>query len=158
MTDHCTNCGCVLEPASKGKSRSLPQHARFFGVISTAYDQWPEANEFQPESVDHLRAYLICKAGYRDSTDIAAPYAEDEPGLTRLIALSIEAAIVAAGGFAFVRHHPDGGVVRVYKAKSLKFKSMGHQEFCALSNAVDDVLRAEGLDPDVLAKERECAA
>lgn len=43
----------------------------------------------------------------------------------------------------------------VYTAKSIKFSEMPHLEFCALSNAVDEVIKAElGVDPEQLLREK----
>lgn len=152
---HCPHCGCDLHP----KSRSLPQHRRFFGVLRAMFNHWPETAEFQPESEEHLRKWAIAKAGYRTATDIAVPYAEEEPGLTRLVSISIEAAVRGAGGFAFVRPHPEGGLVRVYTARSIAFDKLGQAEFNALNDAVETVYAREtGLDPETVLRENERAA
>ena len=154
----CPHCGCGLDP-EKGKPRSVAQLRRFFAVLRAMKSHWPEAAEFQPESEEHLRKWVVCKAGYRESTDVAVPYAEDQPSITRLAAMAIEQAIKAAGAFAFVRPHPDGGLVRVYKAKSIAFPAMGPAEFSKLNDEVEAVYKAEtGLDPDQVLKEEEHAA
>ena len=46
------------------KRRSLKHHKRLFGLIRAAFDLWPEGHEFQPETEDHLRAWLTIKAGH----------------------------------------------------------------------------------------------
>lgn len=155
---HCPHCGCSVDP-EKGQPRSVPQLKRFFAVLRAMRAHWPENAEFQPESDEHLRKWAVCKAGYRESTDIAVPYAEDQPSITKLAAMAIEQAIKAAGAYAFVRPDANGGRVRVYKAKSIAFHSMGPAEFSKLNDDVEAVYRAEtGLDPDQVLKEQERAA
>jgi hypothetical protein len=123
------------------------------------YSHWPESSDFRPESEEHLRKYIICRSGFRESTDIPIEYAEDQPALTKLTAMAIEGAIRAAGSFAFVRPHPGGGLIRVYKAKSIAFDKLPQSEFNELNSAVEAVYREEtGLDPDqVLRESRESA-
>ena len=150
---NCKHCGGDLEPT--GKVRSPEQHRRFFGLVRAAYNHWPETAEFRPESEEHLRKWLTAAAGYRDHTDIAAPYAEDEPAVTKLISLTIEASVRASGGFAFVRPHPEGGMVRVYKPKSIAFHKMGPSEFGELCDDVAAVIEREtGLKADDLLREK----
>ncbi len=155
----CPHCGCKLDPV-KGKPRSPQQLRRFFAMLRAMYQHWPEtAAEFQPESEEHLRKFVLIKAGHRETTDIPVTFAEDQPGLTKLTALSIEAALKAAGAYAFIRPHPDGGLVRVFKAKSIAFDKIGQAEFNALNDAVETAYAQEtGLDPEQVLKQTEQAA
>lgn len=138
----CPHCGCGLDPV-KGKPRSLDQLRRFFGVLRGMFSNWPEAAEFQPESEEHLRKWVLCKAGHRDATDIPVEFADSEPGVTRLAGLAIEMAIKAAGAFAFVRADSNGGRVRVYRAKSIAFDKLGQADFNRLNDEVEAVYLAE---------------
>ena len=88
----CPQCGHVAD------SRSTPDHRRFFARIHAAFHHWPEAHEFQPDDAEHLRAWLLCKAGYRDVTTIPVEYADSEPALLRLVTLTVEGAVKAAKG------------------------------------------------------------
>lgn len=115
---------------------------------------WPESAEFQPESEEHLRKYVLCRAGYYDTTDIAIEWAEDQPALTKLAGLSIESAIKAAGSFAFVRSDARGGRVRVFRAKSIAFHNLGQSPFNKLNDEVEAVYLSEtGLDADTVLRE-----
>lgn len=155
---HCPHCGCDLHP-EKGKPRSVEQLRRFFGMLRAMYRHWPETSEFQPESEEALRKWVLIKAGHKDTTDVAVPFAEDQPGLTRLVAISVEACVRGAGGYAFIRPHPDGGLLRVFKAKSIAFDKLGQAEFNALNDAVETVYAREtGLDPETVLRENERAA
>jgi hypothetical protein len=133
MTARCPACGA---PNSK---RSLPDHRRLFGIISNAYANWPESHEFQPDSADHLRAWLLCKAGYRKTTTI--PIEHDHPAIIRLASLAAEGAIHAAGTYAFVRPH--GHAIAVISAKSMRFDKLDRKGFVALRDALEDVIEAE---------------
>jgi len=141
----CPHCGGILH-----KARSLPDHRRFFGLISRAFHNWPEKHEFQPETSEHLRSWLLCKAGYRQATPIHMPdLATDH--MRTLFRLSIEAAIAAADGFAFVVPYRD--VVAVIKPKSIAWDKLGQAEFGAVRDAVSDVIEREtGIAVDDLLK------
>ena len=153
----CPHCGCKID--GKTKPRSAPQLRRFFAVLRAMFSHWPEDTQFQPESEEHLRKFILIRAGYRETTDIPVTFAEDQPGLTKLTALSIEAALKAAGAYAFIRPHPDGGLVRVFKAKSIAFDKMDQAEFNALNDAVETAYAQEtGLDPEQVLKQTEQAA
>lgn len=147
----CPVCGFAEKKG--GKPRSLDQHRRFFGLCRATFAHWPEAHERQFADEHELRAWLTMKAGWRD---VAAqiPLA----GLARDKALVlVEASIRAAGSFAMPVLHK--GTLVIWKPRSIKFATMAHIEFCSLSNAVDDVIRAEtGIDPEQLLKEHERAA
>jgi len=153
----CPHCGGLFQPS--GKKRSTPQHRRYYAMIKAAYHHWPEGHDFQPDSEEHLRKWLQVSAGYREHTDIPVAFAEDQPGVTKLAALAIEAAIMAADGYAFVRPHPDGGMVRVYRSKSISFDKLGHLEACALFDAVAEIIAAAiGRPVDEIMKQTEQAA
>jgi hypothetical protein len=147
--------------------RSTPQHRRYMALIRAAYHHWPESHEFQPESETHLRKWLQVEAGYREFTDIAVPFAEDQPAVTKLVSIAIEAAIRVAQmdkngkptDFAFVRPHPRGGMCRVYRSKSIDYDTLGHLEACALFNAVAEIIESIiGRPADEILKQTEQAA
>jgi hypothetical protein len=132
--DHCPECGCDLAPR---KRRSVPDHRRLFALIKQAFDNWPEAHEFTPENPEHLRAWLVCKAGWKDAT----AYDLGERADADVVALALEAAIKAAKGTGFVR--VVGRSVAVITPKSMDFRAMGQQEFGLLRDAITDIITAE---------------
>lgn len=143
----CPHCGVVLT-----KGRSLPDHRRFFALVAKAFENWPEHHDFQPENSEHLRSWLTCKAGYRESTPIHMPdMATDR--MRDLFRLSIEAAIAAAGGVAFVVPYRD--VVAVVRPKSIAWDKIDQREFSKLRDAVSDVIEAEtGIKVEDLMREK----
>ena len=152
----CPHCQCDID--GKSKPRSVEQLRRFFAMLRAMFSHWPEGSEFQPDDMEHLRKWALIKAGHRETTDVPVAWAEDQPGLTKLAALAIEGALKAAGAYAFIRPHPEGGLVRVFKAKSIAFDKLGQAEFNSLNDAVETVYAQEtGLDPEQVLKQHEAA-
>lgn len=138
--DHCPECGCEI---GAKKRRSVPDHRRLFALIKQAFDNWPEANEFAPENPEHLRAWLVCKAGWRE----AIAYDLGERADAAVVALALQAGIKAAKGVGFVKVH--GRSVAVITPKSMDFRSMGQAEFGLLRDAITDIIKAEtGIDAE----------
>jgi hypothetical protein len=116
--------------------------------VKEAFEQWPEANAFEPTDPEHLRAWLICRAGWRDATPIELP-AEATPHMLDLMRTSIEAAIRACGGHAFLTQHKNA--VYVVRPKSIAYAAMGFAQFVALREAVEQVIETEiGVTADQL--------
>lgn len=146
----CPHCG---KPIMKG--RSSPDHRRFFAVIKHAFQQWPENHRFQPDDAEHLRAWLTCRAGYRESTPIILPDGADET-MQLVFLLGIESALRAADSVAFVLAHGNG--VAVITPKSIAFDKLGQRDFAAVRTAVEDTIAAEiGITADELLKHGEAA-
>lgn len=154
MTSKCPNCGFTL--TEHASVRSAPDHRRLFGLIRAAYHHWPENHDFQPDNAEHLRGYLLCKAGYRDVTTIPVEFAEDQPAVLKLVALAAEGAVKAAKGHAFIRPH--GAGLAVFSAKSIAWDKLDQKAFGKVREAVEEVIKAEtGIDPDQLLKEMDAA-
>jgi hypothetical protein len=153
--DHCPHCGTELT-----KVRSIRDHRRFFGIIAATYNQWPERNEFQPTSAEHLRAWLLCRAGYHKVQMIPVEFAEDQPGLMKLVSLAVEGSVKAAlseGDYAFTR--PYGAGIAVFRPKSMDFATMDQKDFGPLREAVEQIIEAEiGVKSDDLLREARNAA
>lgn len=148
MTCHsCPHCGGILT-----KGRSLSDHRRFFALIRAAFEQWPESHAFQPENEERLRAWLTCKAGYREATEIFLPDdATDE--MRRLFMMATESAIKAAGGLGFVVPYRES--LAVISPKSIAWDKLDQREFGRLRDAVSDVIEAEtGIKAEDLLRER----
>lgn len=151
----CPNCGFPLTEHSK--ARSLPDHRRFFGLIRATLHHWNEMNDFQPDNEEHLRKWLLCKAGYRDVTMIPCEFAEDQPGVLKLAMLAVEAALKASGTYSFVRPH--GAGLAVFSAKSIAWDKLSQHEFHEIRDAVTAVIEDQtGMKADVILKNTEEAA
>ncbi len=143
--ERCPNC--------KRPWRSGPQHRRLFGVVRAAYQNWPEKHEFQPSSSQHLRAWLLVKAGWLTEKTIVVGADVDEVNLARLL----EGVILASGAFPFLEI--EGHRVKVRSPKSQKFELMSHTDACWVFNAIDEVLQFEiGVSGNELLEHTEEAA
>lgn len=134
------------------KQRSIDQHRRFFGMIAAVFNQWPEAHKFQPESAEHLRAWLLIKAGH--SIIKTFILSDDASEVARLVPV-ITASMLGKHSWA----HGDGNELKVWAPASISFDSVSHQDFQKINDDVEAVIRAEtGLDPErVLRGEMEAA-
>lgn len=145
----CPGCGCELAPSAGGRARSTEQLRRYFAMIRAAFHHWPEAHQYQFANAEELRAFVQMKAGHRE-IGAKIPMAGTSKKHAILLA---EAAIRGAGSYAMPIMH--GDTLVIFRPKSVSFGKMAHLDFCALSDAVEAVIRAEtGLDPDQLLKEK----
>lgn len=151
MNRTCPTCKQVWQTAP----RSSADHRRFFGVLAAVFHHWPEGHEFQPDDAEHLRKWLLIKAGYRDVTMV--PIETDAPAVMRAIVPIVEGAVRAANGHAFIKPHGHG--IAVFRAKSIAWDKLDQKAFNRVRDAVQEVIRAEtGLEPETLLKEVEQAA
>ncbi len=148
----CPSCGFDAGPSNQ-KPRSVEQLRRHFGLIKAAFHHWPEAHERQFSDLEECRAWLQMKAGARE---IGAQIPLTGMSKERAMLLA-EAAIRGAGSYAMPIIH--GDTLVVFRPKSIAFHKMPHAQFCALTDAVAEVIEAEtGLQADDLLRETERAA
>ena len=135
----CAKCPMKLQ-------RSSEDHRRFFALVNAAFTHWPEQHEFRPDNAEHLRAWLLCKAGHRKTTMIET----DEPAAT---VVAIEAAFRAADTYAFVRPYGDG--VAIYSPKSLRFDKTDQKAFNAVRDEVSSIIESViGVTAEQLLREK----
>lgn len=148
MTRACPICGHTTDAPGR-KTRSIEQHRRYFALIAATWHHWPESHERQFTTAEELRAWLQMKAGYREVA-ASIPIA----GMNRDKALLlVEAAIRGAGSYAVPVLH--GASLVVFRPKSIAFGKLPHLAFCALNDAVAEVIQAEaGLSAETLLHER----
>lgn len=134
------------------KPRSVDQHRRFFAVMKAAFHHWPESHRFQADNEEHLRAWLLVRAGHHT---VKTFYLNDDATETaRLIPIVIA---TMTGKHSWCRSR--GNELHVCVPQSIAFDKMEHQAFCKLNDDVDEVIRVEtGLDPEKLLREAEAAA
>lgn len=153
MTRKCPHCLSNIDTDSK--PRSVQQLRRFFSVLRAMFTHWPEQNRFQPRDEEHLRAWVLCRAGHYEVIDVDVPNSDKDT--LNLVARSVEAAIKASKNFAFVQ--PDGDRVRIFSPKSIAFHKLSPSEFTELNNACENVFLIEtGIDPSAALTETENAA
>lgn len=135
--------------------RSPEHHRLFFAVIAEAFKTWPESHEFEPSDAEHLRAWLLCKAGYRTTTHYSL--AEVPTKRREVVVTTVAAAIgqlLAGRPHAFVTPHKDGLAVHV--PRSIAFEKLDQKEFNALSEQVFGIVsQVLGVEVETLKKEAE---
>lgn len=136
MTTHCPHCGCDTGKPPPRKLRSVPQHRRAFAMIRAAYDHWPETHQFRPESEEHLRAWLICKASYHTVQTIDLDATEPAAAV-----VMIAAAYAQAGRWHFTK--TSGTRLHVFAPKSMAFDQMPHHQACTLFDDIAEMIEAE---------------
>lgn len=148
----CVHCGAEFEPPKKAQ-RSYPQLKRFFALMRAAFNHWPEKHDFQPRSVEHLRYWLEVQAGHCEIVKTIRCETVDPAQLTAVLT-----AVLKASDDDTLFIEASGAQVIVKKAISVSYAALAHMSACALFNQIDDVLKANGFDPDKLISEEAKAA
>jgi len=134
------------------KPRSVDQHRRFFAIMKAAYNHWPESHRFKPVNSEHLRAWLLVRAGHSFITTF--DFGDDGDAVAKAVPI-----VVARMKLGHVWCDVRNGAMHVAAPRSIAFDKLGHHEFCKLNDDVDEVIRVEtGLDPEALMRETEAAA
>lgn len=146
MTTRCKTCGQTTKDV-----RSNADHNRLFAIIEAAFKHWPETSNFQPDNSEHLRSWLICKAGpeFRTVTTMEAPEADE--ALKERIQELVEDQNTHCGW--------RGAVLYKVQPKSMKFEKLGQRAFGQLRDAICEVIEQEvGVPAEKLMRESEAAA
>ncbi len=147
----CPHCGCSHD--AQERPRSVRQLRRYHAMIRAAYAHWPETAEVQFSGEEECRKYLQMRAGWRE-VGARIPLVGVKPETAKMLAA---AAIAGAKAHAWPVIHERELIVWV--PRSIKFASMGPQEFGQLSDAVAVVIKdMTGMDAETLMKEHERAA
>lgn len=147
----CPHCGCSHD--AQDRPRSVPQLRRYFAMIRAAYAHWPETADVQFSSEEECRKHVQMRAGWRE-VGARIPLVGVKPETAKMLAA---AAIAGAKAHAWPVIHERELIVWV--PRSIKFASMGPQEFGQLSDAVSVVIKdMTGMDAETLLKEHERAA
>jgi len=130
---------CDTKLSLKGKPRSYDQHKRFFAMCEAAFQHWPEAHEEQFSNAEDCRKYLTMKAGWRDiASKVTLTGIREDKAI--LLATAVLSGLPKNIGARPVLHK---GQLIVWVPRSISYASMPHLEFCALSDAVAEVIEAE---------------
>ena len=131
MTHRCKHCG------SPTRHRSDPHHRLLFAVIARAFSNWPEGDKFQPADAEHLRAYLLIKAGHFNKIDLRC----ENPNAISLES-QIRAVLKAVCEKPTLDHTYSRGI-RIYEPKSNSYAELGRAEFNTICERVFEVLSAK---------------
>jgi hypothetical protein len=102
------------------EERSAASHRQYMAAIHEGWMQLPEPWDIAFPTEDHLRKYLLIKAGFCTITKVL--------GKKR----------IPIDGYAIACE--EDGVLTVYQAKSQSYKAMGKEEFARSKTAVLDLL------------------
>jgi hypothetical protein len=143
----CPHCGA-------SDARSVPQLRRFFAVVRAAFEQWPERDTFRPDNAEHLRAFLLCAAGWRTEVAIEIRDTQSANGA----ALAAKALMRATGHHCWIT--ADGEKLTIYAPRSISFTKANHKAICRVFEDVEGIIanRLGIRDCDQLLKEKESAA
>lgn len=141
--DHCPECGYVLDDALA--IHSPKQFKAFHHMVRLALESWPEAHlEIQPEGAtktarfEHLRAWLLCKAGWRRvlgerlSSTVLATAAEQYNFAMALVR-------AARSDYCFPAEH--NGMIVVVMPKSMK--NVSHEDLQPVFDEVMFIIERE---------------
>lgn len=127
--------------------RSNPHNSFFFAFLRETFDAWPSTHAFQPrDSSDHLRAWLLVKAGFSEQIEVDWP----ENKMQAVHAANTLKVVVNR----FSRGKPFwvkivGLKVVAAWPMSIAFENMDEEEFKRVTTIVFSVIYAEaGLDVD----------
>ena len=124
--------------------RNPRRHAMFFAVITEAFKNWPEGHEFQPESTEHLRAWLLCKAGWSDTLDLDLPTSGSKSGNGTHAIDKLMKVLVAFTGSKHVFTKPlSAQRIRAYRPKSQSFAKCKESEIKPIIDRVYDIIAIE---------------
>ena len=118
--------------------RSGKDHCTFFRVIDLVFHNWPaEKAEFDPRDSEHLRAWLLAKAGHYEAKDFE-PHSEDPREAAWEFALFL-------GGFVgrrdfFVKGTANG--LRVFIPRSIAYGELDQKDFAEVRTKVAEIIEA----------------
>jgi len=123
------------------RPRSPKHHRFFFKVIELAYHNWPETHAFQPDSTEHLRAWLLIRAGYR--LIIGNMLSVNDWGNISKLAdfLAMLTHEIRTHGFAFPVLRD--GMIEIQMPKSIKWSELDQKEFAPIAEAVFDEIEIQ---------------
>ena len=147
-SDACDKCGQKL-PHPRNEAR----HKLFFAVLKPAMKQWPESAEFQPEDVDHLRSFLLCKSGHCTYNDLSMDVA-NAPGMIAAMKAFMEANISGSSKRVHFKQIKTG--LRAYTPKSIAFTKCSEADFkVVLDKSIEIIVATIGVPIEQLKREAE---
>jgi Protein of unknown function (DUF1367) len=144
--------GSLVKINVKRPRRRKP-HSMFFAAIARAFENWPELHEFQPENPEHLRAWLLVKAGYRSIFGESMNRLNNNPMRMLEFVKSAMERQRSAGGYSFVTEHR-GSIVQIVP-ESIAFSELDEDQFRPLRDAVYQLIEHHTGIPVVALKKEE---
>ena len=112
------------------EERSVNSHRAYFAAINEGWANLPEIEAMRFPTAEHLRKWLLIKAGYFNERQIVVASAAEAIRVAGFIKPMDDYAVVV----------PRGATVSIFTAKSQSMKSMGRKDFQKSKTAVLDLL------------------
>lgn len=128
-------CPCCKQPVAH--PRNYERHKALFGLLRPAFYYWPDPDveEFRPNNTEHLRAWLLVKAGWKESEDLKISGQSKKYGMIMALAFMNRKRDKVAVDFEEL---PDG--IRAYWPKSVAYNKCPEDKFKKVLTAVTEIV------------------
>jgi len=139
-------------PTCGAKQRSNEEHRILFGVITLAFENWPETHKFKPDDADHLRSWLLVEAKHCETFEVPNVISTEPKAIANL------GKFFCAGKRHFRLKQVGDGIV-IVRPKSIAKENCPTPVFRSIASAVYEIIESiTGITPDIYKRERHKAA
>lgn len=140
----CPRCG--LKWGQSDDERGL-----LFGVISMAFDNWPESHPYQPPTSEHLRGWLALRVNHLTVVRIPRARGLDRDGLRRIADIFSEDKI-------YYEANATKSEIEISVPRTMK-KALPIKEFRPMACKIYEIIeQATGISPEVYKHNKDKAA
>jgi len=117
--------------------RNYERHKALFGMLKPAFYYWPDPDvePFRPNDAEHLRAWLLVKAGWRESEDLKISGTSSKYATIMAMAFLNRKREKTAVHFEELK---DG--IRVYWPKSVAYNKCSEDQFKKVLTSVTEIV------------------
>ena len=127
----CKCCGQELP-----SPRNAERHKLFFAILPKAFESWPSTyEEFQPMSTEHLRKWLIYKAGWATMRELAI-----EGPNKRVVVAALKFFLESGNHETF--YTTTSKSIREYRPKSIAWNKCREDDFKRILNTASDIIES----------------
>lgn len=151
----CPQCDFDLGKTVGGRPRSVPQHRRYFKMVSAFHQHWPEWHPNQFARPEHLRKWAQMKCGHFEERGRIGRNQFGADAERFIMGARWLVDLVGAYVIPVVK----GDDIIIYVPKSISFNKLPHNEAVRLMGDVEAFLEDQsGLKADDVLRETEQAA
>jgi hypothetical protein len=127
-------CQCCGQ--EKQSPRNEARHKLFFAILPKAFENWPEQYaEFQPLSTEHLRKWLIYKAGWCTMRELAI-----EGPNKRIVVTALKFFLESGNQETF--YTTTAKSIREYRPKSIAWNKCREDDFKRILNTASEIIES----------------
>ena len=143
-------CPCCGQ--EKQSPRNQARHKLFFAILPKAFENWPSAyEEFQPMSTEHLRKWLIYKAGWCTMRELAI-----EGPNKRIVVAALKFFLESGNHETFYTTTKTS--IREYRPRSIAWNKCREDDFKRILNTATEIIETvTGVPIEQLSCESEAA-